>query len=90
MVVDPFVESEEIDLRDDILPHDEQEDQTQSSASNALVPANSFTHKKIIKDDKFIYKAALEADDPYMTMSLPASAVSGRTFIPRRDEPWIE
>merc|ERR1712194_137802 len=78
VVVDPFAESEEIDLRDRNHPHDEQEDQTESSDSNALVPANSFTHKKIIKDDT------------YMSILLPASAVSGGTIMPRRDEPWIE
>jgi len=83
VVLDSFVE--EMDAQD----MHEKEDSTEP-ASNALVPANSFAHKKIIKDDKFIYKAVLEGDDPYMSILLPASAVSGGTITPRRDEPWIE
>ena len=87
--------SEEIDVRDEEnknnFPHQEEKDHTQSSpVSHALVPANTFAQNKIIKDDKFIYKAALEGDDPYMSILLPASAVSGGTVTPRRDEPWIE
>jgi len=94
-VDDPLVESEEIDVRDEEnknnFPHEEEKDHTQSSpVSHALVPANTFAQNKIIKDDKFIYKAALEGDDPYMSILLPASAVSGGTVTPRRDEPWIE
>lgn len=64
---------------------DEHEEQTESSQSKALVPANSY---KRLKNDKFIFKA--EGEDPYMSILLPASAVSGGSVTPRRDEPWIE
>jgi len=64
----------------------EDEPMDEPQKSKALVPANSY--KRI--QDKFIYKAALEGDDPYMSILLPASAVSGGNVTPRRDEPWIE